>query len=103
MKMKGRVKPIDEQNPGSELGDLFPPGMTLDQYRQHIAYLRELGPEGRLKRMMELNAQERQNRRAEIRARHPEYSEAQLRIAYIRLVHGEEIFRQFFPESEVEG
>jgi len=37
-----------------------------------------------------------------VRARHPEYTDEQVRLAVIRLTIGEELFRQAYPNCDVE-
>lgn len=68
--------------------------VQLDAYRR-------LGGPGRAAVVFRLNALVREVAMAGIRSRHPEYSEAQLRMALQRLMFGDELARSAFPDGEL--
>lgn len=80
--------------------DLIPRDTTLEAYRVQIQALRRLGPEGRLRMMLNFCDFIHDIARSGIRQRHPEYSEEQVKMAFIRLLYGEEIFCKVFPAAQ---
>ncbi|MCX6641059.1 MAG: hypothetical protein NTW14_11375 [bacterium] len=81
--------------------ELIPKDTTLEAYRYQIEVLRKLGPEGRLRMLFDLCDSLNEIVRSGIRLRHPDFDERQVGMAFIRLVHGEEIFQQHFPGVEL--
>ncbi len=68
----------------------------------HAAQLevyRRLGPEGRLELALRMSEAVRLTSAAGIRDRHPEYSEAEVRWALFRLIHGDDLFRKAWPDA----
>lgn len=64
--------------------------------------LERLGPEGRAKLTFELIEQLRMIVEAGVRARHPEYTPEQVRLARNRIYWGDDLFRQVYPGVEIE-
>lgn len=60
---------------------------------------RRLGAEGRVELALRMSEEARATTRAGIRDRHPEYSEEEVRYAFFRLIHGDELFRKAWPEA----
>jgi hypothetical protein len=72
-----------------------------DVYWAHREALQKLGAEGRLRLAFDISEQMWRTAKAGIRRRHPEYSEAQLQLAFIRMRLGEKLFRIKYPDEEV--
>ncbi len=85
-----------------ESSEFIPKDTTLEAYRAQIQVLRRMGPEGRLRRMAALNRGMRRTLEAGIRHRHPDYDENQIKLARIRLMVGDEIFKRLLPDVEIE-
>jgi hypothetical protein len=62
---------------------------------------RRMGGTGRAQVMFRLCAMTRQAAEAGIRARHPEYDDAQVRLALARLVYGDDLVRRAWPGREL--
>ena len=79
--------------------------IPLDTSRQAHALQRDvylrLGGGGRVAVVFQLNDTVRRLAMAGIRARHPEYTEEQVRLAYARLVHGDALVRAIWPLREL--
>ena len=60
-----------------------------------------MSPEKRLEQAFQMSDFVRQTVREGVRARHPEYTEEQIRLAACRLTIGEELFRRAFPGVNV--
>jgi len=74
---------------------------TVEARRVQIAAFVALGPEGRVRAAAGLSEQLREVTRAGIRARHREYTEAQVNLAFLRILVGEAAFRQAFPDDDI--
>jgi hypothetical protein len=59
---------------------------------------RRMGGAGRVAVVFRLNALAREAAIAGIRARHPDYDEGQQRLAYARLVLGDEMTQKVWPQ-----
>lgn len=64
--------------------------------------LERLGPQGRAKLTFELIEQMRMIVEAGVRARHPDYTPEQIRLARNRIYWGDDLFRQVYPGVEIE-
>ena len=60
-----------------------------------------MGGKGRTAAMFRLNELAREAAAAGIRSRHPDYSAAQVRLALIRLMLGDEITKAAWPDEEL--
>jgi len=69
--------------------------------RVQLAALRAMSGSRRAEIALEMSEAVRQTARAGIRSRHPEYTPEQVHLAFLRLLLGEEIFRQWWPGCEV--
>lgn len=63
-----------------------------------LAAYRRMGGMGRAQVMFRLCEMSRQAAEAGILARHPEYDEAQVRLALARLVYGDDLVRRVWPD-----
>ncbi|MCB9729783.1 MAG: hypothetical protein H6744_15090 [Deltaproteobacteria bacterium] len=58
-----------------------------------------MGGPARVELALRMSEDARAITRAGIRARHPEYDESEVRFAFFRLLHGDEIFRAAWPTA----
>ena len=65
-----------------------------------LKILKEMGPERRLERSIELSNFSLKFLREGINKRHPEYSEEQLRLAVIRLLLPEKLYKLVYLDNE---
>lgn len=78
-----------------------PPSDTAPEAaRVQLAALRAMSGSRRAEIALEMSEAVRQTARAGIRTRHPEYTQEQVRLAFLRLVLGEDIFRRWWPGCE---
>ena len=61
-----------------------------------------MGAEGRLRAALEMSEGMKRVLEDGVRARHPEYSEESVRLAAIRLMLGDTLFRAVYPSAQVE-
>lgn len=66
-----------------------------------LAVIRQMGLSGRAQMTFQLCDDLRQITKAGIRHRHPDYTEQQVILAYLRLILDENRFRQIFPGNEI--
>jgi hypothetical protein len=74
---------------------------TADAYRAQIEAYRRMGGPGRAAVVFRLNDLARQTAMAGIQARHPDYDDERLRLAYARLVLGDDITRSVWPQHDL--
>ncbi len=72
---------------------------TREAREVQLEAVRRMAPEERLQRGLELAELVRALLAAGVRARHPEYSEEEVRLAVIRIVLGEKLFRAAYPHA----
>ena len=63
--------------------------------------LRRMGGQGRSAVMFRLNRFVRDLAASGIRARHPDYSDEEVRVALFRLLFGDELARKAWPERKL--
>jgi hypothetical protein len=80
----------------------LPLDTTLEAARVDTAVLRRMGEARRAAMTVELCETGRNLARQGIRQRHPEYSERELRLAFCRMMLGDELFFQAFPGEDVQ-
>jgi hypothetical protein len=80
----------------------LPLDTTLEAARVQAAILRRLGPERRARMAAEMSDGVREAARQAIRRRRPDYTDRQVHLAFCRLVLGDALFRQAFPDEQVE-
>ena len=74
---------------------------TVDAHRVQIEAYRRMGGTGRASVMFRLNGLARKMTLAGIRSRHPRYDDEQLRLAYARLVLGDELVLRVWPDRDL--
>jgi len=68
-----------------------------DAFRAQIDAYRRMSPDARLRAGLELTEMSRRLLADGIRRRHPEYTEDQVRMAFLRHWLGPELFRKAYP------
>jgi len=79
----------------------IPLDTTEEAYRVQTEIFRRLGPEGRFRLVFELSDNLRRIVEDGIRSRHPDYTDHMVRMARIRLMIGDRLFREAYPGQEV--
>jgi len=74
---------------------------TADAHRAQIEAYRRMGGPGRAAVVFRLNDLAREATLAGIRARHADYDDERLRLAYARLVLGDEVTRNVWPQQDL--
>ena len=83
--------------------EIVPKDTTLEAARVRFSILRKIGMEGRARMTMELSDGLRSIIESGVRQRQPDYDEDMVRLATIRITIGEKLFRQAYPDVEVES
>ncbi len=81
--------------------ELIPADTTPEAWRVLVEIYRRMPPSRRLELACGMTDSLRRVVAAGVRARHPEYSEEQVRLAFARLWLGDNLFRQVHPGVEV--
>lgn len=63
-----------------------------------IEMLRKISPEARLETALEFTEILRKLIESGVRVRHPEYSDKEVKLAVIRIILGEKLFKKVYPE-----
>jgi hypothetical protein len=79
----------------------IPTDTTLEAARANLEIVRRLAPEKRLELALELSENIRNVVAAGVRNRHPNYGEDQVRLAVVRLLLGDELFRMGYPNHDI--
>jgi len=79
----------------------IPADTTIEAVRKQFEILRRLGPEVRLKMAFELSDNLRGIVEAGVRGRNPGYDERKIRQEVLRLMIGEALFKQIYPDIEM--
>lgn len=79
----------------------LPLDTTAEAYRAQIEVYRRMGGPGRAAVMFRLNALARETAMAGIQARHPDYDDERRRLAYARLVLGDDVTRKVWPQHDL--
>ncbi|PYQ49919.1 MAG: hypothetical protein DMF78_17055 [Acidobacteria bacterium] len=69
--------------------------------RVQVEAYRRMGGAGRIAALFRLNERARNLAMAGIRHRHPEYDEERQRLAFARLVLGDELVRKVWPDRDL--
>jgi hypothetical protein len=72
----------------------IPPGMTLEEHKKHIEYIRSLTPSQRAEISFELSDKARQELIDDIKKQHPEFTKQQLTLETIRRRYGEKLAQE---------
>jgi len=78
-----------------------PHDTTVDAHARQSELYAGMGGRGRVDIVYRLNQAMRRMALAGIRARHPEYSTAQVDTAYARMVLGDALVRAMWPDREL--
>jgi len=78
----------------------IPADTTLEAVRKQFEILRRLGPEARLKMAFELSDNLRSIVEAGVRERNPNYDEQKIKREVLRLMIGDALFKQIYPDIE---
>ena len=78
----------------------IPADTTLEAARKQFEILRRLGPEARLKMAFKLSDNLRSIVEAGVKERNPNYDEQKIKQEVLRLMIGEALFRQIYPDIE---
>jgi hypothetical protein len=81
--------------------ELIPADTSLEAFQVQVGIFRRMPPERRLAMVFEMSNSLRQVAANGVRSRHPNYSEGQVRLAVIRLMLGEKLFREVYPGVDV--
>ena len=83
--------------------EIVPKDTTIEAARIQFSILRKMGMEGRARMAFELSDALRSITESGVRQRHPDYDENMVRLAAIRIAIGEDLFRQAYPDVEIES
>jgi hypothetical protein len=86
----------------SQKMQMIPADTSAEAARVYFKVLRKIGGARRLEMGFELSHNLRSVTEAGVRLRHPEYDTDEVRLAVVRLMVGDELFRQCCPKSNVE-
>jgi hypothetical protein len=78
----------------------IPADTTIEAVRKQFEILRRMGPEVRLKMAFELSDNLRSIVEAGVRERNPSYDEQKTKQEVLRLMIGEALFNQIYPDIE---
>ena len=81
--------------------EIVPKDTTLEAARVQFSIFRKMGMEGRARMAIELSNGLRSIIESGVRQRHPDYDENMVRLAAVRIMIGEELFRQAYPDLEI--
>ncbi len=88
-------------NPELATAGVIPFDTTADAHVVQREIYRRLGGRGRLDIVFRLNGTVRRLATSGIRARHPDYTDAQVRLAHARLLLGDSLARAVWPDHEL--
>ncbi|HUQ03473.1 MAG TPA: hypothetical protein VM261_13320 [Kofleriaceae bacterium] len=74
-----------------------PSDTTPDAYQVQLAALRRMSLDERILRTLEMMDEGYELARDGIRMRHPDYSERQVFLALVRMLHGDELYAKAWP------
>lgn len=79
----------------------FVPSRDTDEQTEQVrlARIRQMSPEERIAGVVQLSEDMRSIAAAGIRARHPDYSATQIKLALFRLLYGDDLVRQVWPDA----
>lgn len=81
--------------------EAIPADTTREAWAVQVGIYRRMSPSRRLELALQMSDSLRRVVASGVRSRHPEYSEAQVRLAVARLWLGEELFRQTRPGVDI--
>lgn len=98
----GETNPHELEQSTMEHSLAVPKDTSLEAARVHFAALRRLGGPRRLEMGVELSNTMRSVVESGVRDRHPNHTNEEVRLAVLRVMVGEELFRQCCPNCDVE-
>jgi len=101
MRLLERPRPGAGAMPEDVMPETIPADTTLEAFHVQVGIFRRISPERRLAMVFEMSNNLRRVAAEGVRARHPDYDEDQARLAVIRLMLGEQLFRDVFPGVDV--
>jgi hypothetical protein len=81
---------------------LASPDTTEEAARVQREVYRRMSPARRLQLIFEMNESLRELLAAGVRSRHPDYTEAQIKLAVVRLWLGRDLFERAYPGQYIE-
>ncbi len=84
-----------------EESPVVPADTSWEAREVQFKILRRMGAAGRFRAGLDLCEEVRAGLSASVRSRHPEYDDETVRIATVRLLLGDTLFREVFPGVEV--
>lgn len=84
------------------LPPVLPLDTSLDIWRMQVEIFRRMTGEQRLDMAFQLSHSTRALSAAGVRHRHPEYGDREVQLAVIRMMIGEELFREAYPGVDVQ-
>jgi len=81
--------------------NVIPADTTIEAAKKQFEILRRLEPEVRAIMAFELSDNLRSIAEAGVRLRHPDYDERKVKQEVLRLMIGETLFRQVYPDIEI--
>ena len=82
--------------------NIIPKDTTVEAFKIQLSIMKNMAFEDRFNLLLQLNENVRKLAEAGVKDRHPEYDVPTLKMAYIKLVHGEELFLKCFPYKKVD-
>ncbi len=79
----------------------IPADTSPEAARVQLEIYRRMAPERRLELAMQMSDTLRRVAIAGVRGRHPEYSDEQVRLAFLRLTLGKELFAKVCPGIDI--
>ncbi len=80
----------------------IPADTTIEAVRKQFEILRRLGPEVRLKMAFEMSDNLRKIVESGVKECHPDYNEQKIKQGVLRLMIGEALFKQIYPDIEMQ-
>ncbi|MHC4086994.1 MAG: hypothetical protein ACYSWZ_22830 [Planctomycetota bacterium] len=80
----------------------IPADTTIDAARKQCEILRRLGPQVRLKMAFEMSDNLRSIVESGVRGRNPDYDEQKIKQEVLRLMIGQALFKQIYPDIEMQ-
>jgi len=81
---------------------MIPKDTSEEAHRMQIQLLCNMTGTQRVDLLAAMCAQTRETTRAGIRARHPEYTEAQVKLAFARIILGKDLYAEVFPGQDIQ-
>ena len=82
--------------------NMIPADTTIEAARKQFEILRKLKQEERLKMAFDMSNNLRSIVEAGVRLRHPDYDEQKIKREVLRLMIGETLFKQIYPDIKMQ-